>query len=48
MVSFKYAEKIAKNRKLNISKIQNSSFMRTTQTKLRKTLEKFKSDLREE
>ena len=45
----KTKKKIVKNQKLKISKIQNSSFVRTTQTKIqKKSLKRFKSDLREE
>ncbi len=46
----KNGEKIVKNRKLNISKIQNSTFMRANEKKLQEKFEKkkIKSDLREE
>ena len=42
-------KKIVKNRNLKISKIQNSTFVRTTaKKKIRKSLKGFKNDLREE
>ncbi len=44
----KTKKKIVKNHKLKISKMQNSTFVRTTQKKILKKFEKIKSDLREE
>ncbi len=48
MTNFKFAKKIFKNRELKISNIQNRTFVRTTEKKIRKSVKGFKRDLREE
>ncbi len=41
-------KKFIKHQKFKTSKIENSTFVRTTEKKIRKSLKGFKSDLREE
>ena len=40
-------QKFLKNPELKISKIQSSTFVRTTEKKIQKKFERFKNDLRE-